>query len=54
MATRLMEDVIEIAALENDKRSWVWWSTVEDLLEVYEILSIPDISESTRARSSTW
>jgi len=36
-----MEDAIELAALEDDKESRRWWSTVEDLIEVYEILSIP-------------
>jgi len=39
-----MEDVIEIAALEDDKESCIWWGMVEDPLEVYEILSIPRIS----------
>ena len=36
-----MEDAIELAALEDEKESRRWWSTVEDLIEVYEILSIP-------------
>jgi len=31
-----MEDVIEIAALEDDKEPCIWCSTVEDPLEVYE------------------
>jgi len=36
-----MEDAIELAALEDEKESRRWWTTVEDLMEVYEILSIP-------------
>jgi len=35
------EGAIELAALEDDKESRIWWSMVEDLIEVYEILSIP-------------
>jgi len=39
-----MEDAIELAALEDDKESRIWWSMVEDLIEVTRFYLFLDIS----------